>query len=334
MSREKTGKPKAMTQAELEADAIAAEIAAKAEQEGTAPVAETPVPTPEIPAAEPVKAETPVETPVPVEVKSDELAALKTAIAEKVARIAELTKRVRDEDGRRGGELTALRSQVENLGSQMRDIVAENRELRKVKQPEIPPEPDTLRTEYPELADGVDKRTQPAIEAAARAEQRAKDAEERSLRVEKTQYQRDYSEFIAQIKAAIPAMDAINVNPDFEQWCRSEDPDTGEVRQVTFDRNATNMKSGPIVKLYQKWENANKSVTPSVETPKGPAKPSIEAQVEVPKSSDSSPKAKPKAIDNEILVLKDKIFRFGTATKDDRLRYESLLDEQERAKQT
>lgn len=323
-------KPIPKTQEQLEADAKAAEEAARAELEKAEPVAEKPVPTPEAPVVEPVKTETPPEPkPVPVEVKSDEVELLKT-------QLAEMTKRVRDEDGRHGGKLAALQQDMSRVSDQLRQVLEENRELRRQKpaEPVAPPEPDPLEG-YQEVAKGVERRTKPIAETAQRAEELSKLNADKLSRMEAAQAARETAAFVDGIRSAIPKMDEHNANPDFAVWCNQEDPDTGEIRQDIFRRCMTTMKNGPAIKLYQKWERETKPVPVSqVEpAPKAPAKPSKEAQVEVPKSSDTSTKSKTRDLDKEVIELRDKIFRFGTATKDDRLKYEQLLDEQERAKQ-
>jgi len=335
-------KPKTMTVEEMEADVKAAEEAAKKEAEQSQqPAPEPPKqeePTPEPPKEEEPKPDPAKEQPAPEETKvsSAELEALKTAIAEKEARIAELTKRVRDEDGRNGGKLAELQTSVTKLGDQLRQVMEENRELRKQKpaEPVTPPEPDTLETEYPEVAKGVDKRAKPAMDAAARAEQMAKEAKEETQKLIATQRERDYAAFLTSIRTAIPKMDDYNSDPEFLAWCKSRSIGTPYARQQVLDICSQTMNPTPVIELFQQWE---KEKTPVTIVPSEPAKakPSKEAQQEVPRSSAAAAKAKP-AVDvaKRLREIEDKIFRFGTGTAEDRLEYDRLLDAQEREAKT
>lgn len=318
-----------MTQEELEADAIAAEIAARAEEGQPVPEPVAPKQTPEPPKSEPPK-DAPIKesTPVPAETPSAEIEALKSVMAEKDARIAELTKRVRDDDGKRGGELTVMRDQIARLGDQLRDLMAENRELRHAQpaEPATPPEPDTLETEFPEVAKGVDKRTKPALDEARKAAQETKANREEIERLKQSQYQRDYGEFIGKVRTAVPQLDQYNADPDFIEWCKGRNPGSPYPRQATFDECRRVMDAGPVIELFQQWEKMqNDTANPPSSKP---GKPSKEAQIEVPRSAAAATKGKPPVKDNRIKEIEDKIFKFGTATKDDRLEYERLLDEQ------
>jgi hypothetical protein len=334
----KIRQPKVLTQEELDKEAEDAEKAARAELEKAevtpVPAAEVKPTEPEPTKVEPSKEETPVEvTPAKVEKNDVEIEALKTTMAEKESRIAELTKRLRDEDGKRGGDLAALREQQTKLGDQIRELIAENRELRKQPaQPVQPEDPDVLAEQYPEVAKGMEKRTKPAIEAATRAEQSAKEIREELAQVKKTQYERDFSSFVTRIKTAVPKLDSYNVDPKFEEWCRGKNPGSIQTRQEVFNLCSQYFDDGPAIQLYQQWENENKPATPtqSTEQPKGPVKPTKEAQIPVPSATESVPKAKPVVASSRIKELEDKLYKFGTATKDDRLEYERLLDERER----
>jgi len=322
-----------MTQEELEADAIAAEIAAKAEQEELEKAQKEPTLTLDkgettemvTPSPEPVKPE-----PTPV-VTTPDADALKATIAENETRIADLTKRLRDEDGRRGGDLFALRTQVDNLGSQLRELMAENRELKakQTAKPIIPKEPDELETEFPSVASGIARRTQPAIEAAARAEQIANEAKENTAKLMQDQRDRDYNSFMSEIRGKVSRFDEINRDPKFIEWCGQRVPGTPFTRQATLTDCGNTMTAQPVIELFQQWEKENEVKVTKVDddvTNKG-KKPSKEAQVEPPKSSDSTPTAtKPKAVGNRIKELEDKIFRFGTATKEDRAELDRLYE--------
>ena len=335
-------KPRVMSMEELEAEIKADE---KALMETTAEPVVTPEPTP---TQEPTKAESekgtppkeespkeeaPVE-PAPVVPDSSEMDTLKAQLAEKEARLTELTKRIRDEDGKRGGELSTLRNQMENLGNQLRDLISENKELRQnPPKPAEPQEPDPLETEYPEVAKGMDRRTRPVLEAAQRAEREAKEAKEELRKMQENQRRREYDSFLSSIKTAVPKLDEHNGNPEFLQWCLGKNPASPYTRQQVLDACSASMDSVPVVELFQQWEREKNPVTPkSTETPKGPAKPTKEAQLEVPKSS-APASTKPKIdLAKEIKRIEDKVFKGigGIATQADRLEYERLLDMQEK----
>lgn len=344
MERGKIIRPKTMTLEEMEADVKATEEAARAEEAARLAAQEPVTPTPAEPKAEPPKeeppkeeapkVEQPKEEPAPKE-DSGEVELLKAKIAEMDARNAELTKRVRDEDGRNGGKLAELQTNMTRLSDQLRQLMEENRELKKAKpvEPVIPEEPDDLETSYPEIAKGMRSRTRPAMDAATRAEKSAQEAIEIAKRLEQQNQQREYDAFLNSVKQGVPNLDAINENPEFRQWCLGEDLDTGEVRQSILNRCSQTMKAGPVIKLFQKWEKEKTPATAvPVEQPKGPAKPSKEAQSEVPKSAaQPATKAKP-AVDpsKRLAEIEHKCFVLGTATAEDRLEYEKLLDARER----
>ena len=320
-----------MTLAEQEADVIAAEQAAKAETEGSAVV--TPVEEKQTP--EPAKIE---QSPAPAITTPSEVESLKASMAEKEARISELTKRVRDEDGRRGGELNTLRDQIGRLGDQLRDLMSENRELRGTKPaaPAVPAEPDTLETEFPDVAKGVDRRTKPAVESAARAEKTAGEVKAELERLKAEAVQAKYDGFLKSIETVVPRMTEINDDPEFKSWCLQRDPDTGIRRQSILNECSSAMDPEPVIKLFQKWEKSKITVAqpPVPEPQKGPAKPAKEDQVAVPPSSAQPGKPKPVNLERRIKEIEDKVFRFGTATAADRAEYDRLLDAQARGENT
>jgi hypothetical protein len=305
--------PKVMTVEEMEADAK----------------------TPEQPKVEPPKEETPKEeTPAPETEPQDESDSLKSKLAELEARNAELLKRVRDEDGRTGGKLAALQTDMARVADQLRQVMDENRELRKVKEatPEVPPEKDSLEEEYPEVAKGIDRRAKPAIEAATRAEQLAKQALEENKSLREAQSRSEYTKFLDTIKAAVPDMDDINNDPAFADWCAKESPGSPFSRQKSFEVFAAQRNAGKAVELYHLWKSEKTNATNAEpDAPKGQAKPSKEAQVAVPKSSaGAAVKPKGKSGLQRLKEIEDKCFKFGTATAEDRLEYDRLLDAQER----
>jgi len=334
--------PKAMTIAEMQADVNAAEQAARAEEAAAIPAEETVTQTPQ---AEPVKESTPPEpvkevTPAPVN-ESAELDSLKAALADKDAKIAELTKRVRDEDGRNGGRLAQLQEQAVRQAEQIRQLTDEVRLSRKVEaKPEPKPEPDALETEFPELAEGVNNRTKPAMDAAARAEQQAKEAKEQLAKMQVDQRTRDWNAFLGVVKSAVPDMDKTNVDPEFNAWLDGRNPGTSVSRRATMDDCAASLNSGPVIELFQQWNNEKKKSSAAVE-PVTPtvARPSKEAQVEVPRSGAASTTTKKPSNQEAAKRLKqieDKVLRGigGVSTVADREEYYKLLDAQERGEFT
>ena len=326
--------PKTMTLAEMEADITADEAAIKAEMENTAntvtPVIATPAPAEPIdpqkvepPKEEPPK-ESPTATPAPVEPVISEVEVLKT-------QIAELTKRVRDEDGKRGGELARLHEQINVLNNQNRENLLKLEELRKAKaEPEIPPEPDPLEKEYPELANGMDRRVKPAVDVANEAILKTRQLEEKTQRLEADLKRREWDDFYNKVKSVVPNIEEINRDPKFIEWCNGRTPGDDKSRQQAFKRYADSRNAEPVIELYEQWIGQNKPA--STETaPKGPAKPSKEAQVQVPTSIAPAAKATTTAdLQRRVKQLEDKCYKLKSATEDDWKEYYRSLDELER----
>jgi hypothetical protein len=321
---------KILTQAQLDAEAKAAEEAAIAEEAGavTPTATEPPIANPPVVEPEPVPTPTPEPPPAPVVVAepSAEVEAMKAELAEKQARIDELTKRVRDEDGKRGGDLTALRTQTEKLGDQLRELMAENRELRNkpvVTPPAPAPEPDTLETEYPDVAKAMENRTKPIREVATRAEEAAKitQAEIKALREER---------FFDSVRRAVPALDSHNADSAFIEWCGGRNPGSPMTRQETFNLSRTQLNPQPAIELLTQWEELKtKKVEPVPPVAKPTvAKPTKEAQVEIP-SSIAPPVKKDGPKLARLAELEHKLYQLGTATKDDRIELDRLYEAQD-----
>lgn len=323
-----------LTQEEIHAEAVAAEEAAKAEAEPQrVPVASIVVPAPEPEA----KAEVP-EPAAKVEAVP-EVNTLTAQIAEKEARIAELTKRVRDEDGRRGGELTGLRQQIERLGDQLTDLMAENRELRQRTlaapvAPPAPPEPDEFETQYPDLAQGVDRRMKPIQDATSRAEAAAKEAKSELQKLRDEQRNRDFAAYRSEIKKAVPNLDEIDTDPKFNEWLDGTDDDSTLTRRQILNANTATYNHGKSAKLIQRFEQTKTNGVVAPEPQKGPTKPTKEAQIALPKSAGDSPKgaAGPKA--SRLAELEDKLYRRGDATKEERLELGRLREAEARGELT
>lgn len=343
MSGRKT-QPKAMTLAELEADANAAVKAAQDEANGIvesqSDAAAAPVTPASIPQGDPSKAEVlrevvPQESAQAPQVNaSAEFEALKAEMAEKDARINELTKRIRDEDGRNGGRLAQLQDQVSKISEQLAQVMAENRELK--NKPSAPPpaqEPDPLDTEFPEVAKGIDRRTRPVMDAAARAEQLAREAKEDLQKLRAAQEQRDYLGFLDDVRRAVPKMEQYNSDPSFIEWCRGQDATSPYSRQEILNICASSRNAKPVIGIFQQWEKEkNNATAASPDAVKAAQKPTVQAQTEVPKSAAPVATKPAKTFDaaRRLKEIEDKVFKFGNATAADREEYYKLLDAKER----
>ena len=332
--------PKAMTLEEQEADVIATELAAEQElqamsgeetpadqsvAQATPPAEPTPAPAPEEPpkveAAPEVKD---VPAPVVPEV-SPEVEALKRDLAERDQRLAELTKRLRDEDGRRGGELSELRSQIRELTEKITAPVVP-------VAPDLPPEPDALETEFPNVAQGVATRIRPALETAKSAEATAKavQAEIAKMRAEQAELAR--GAFIEKVRTAVPKSTEYDGDDTFVKWSNERIPGTPYTRQAVFDQCIKSLNADPAIELYQQWESErNKKATPpAAPTVQGLPKPTKESQVSVPTSAATATKAKPIDIPKRIKELEDKNFKHKALSAAEAIEYNNLLDLQER----
>lgn len=320
-----------MTTAEMEADLIATELAATKEAEELAALEAKNATPEEPPKAEPDKQEPPkVDPPAPQVDASAEVATLKAEKAEMEARMNELTKRIRDEDGRNGGKLAQLQDQLSKLSDQLRQVMDENRELRKKPEvPAAPAEPDALEAEYPDVAKGVDKRTRPAMDAATRAEQLAKENQAELARLRQAQIDRDYASFLSNVQTAVPDVMVLNSDQAFNAWLDGTDLGSVMSRRENLADAEKKMKAKTVIEIFQKWKNEQtNSTTPVVPDGK---KPSKEAQVEVPKSSASSSQSPAKKTglaqaQKRLKEVEHKVFVLGTGTKEERDEYNKLLD--------
>ena len=300
--------------ADEEAERKAAEEAAKSEQQ----------PNPAETSAEPV-VEKPAEQPVG---DVAEVADLKAKLQAANDRVAELTKRVNDEDGRRGGELNALRHQVEQLGTQLREIVAENKALKdKAAPPPAQEEPDYLRKEFPEIADGVEARTSRVLSEAEKAKKAAEDAN-KTLEELKAERVRDAeTRFFEQLSATVKDWETINTSPEFLAYLGERIKGTNRTRLDELRANRAALNVAPVIELFQDYA-ASKSG--SAELPKQKKdKPSLESQ-QTPASAGAGASGKsddkPKATKARLKELDDRIFVKGVASKDEREEYERLVD--------
>lgn len=308
-------KPRAKTMEELEAEVTAEEQAIGKTPAIPAEPAATPEPPPAPPAA----------TPEPPPAPSADVESLRQQLAQRDQEVEALRKRLRDDNGRHGGEMASLRTQVERLTDQLRQVMAD----RAAKPPETPkpPEPDELEREYPDIAKGVDARTGRALSIAEQAAKQAAEATRVTLEARQER-------FIGAVTAAVPKWREHNDDQAFAEWCDGREPGSVETRQQVFDRCARDMNPQPIIELYQKWESSkavqSPESAPTLPTPKGPQKPPLAAQMEVPQAAGGPQKPEQQAQNTmtraRIKELEDKVLRFGTGTAKDREELEALYD--------
>jgi hypothetical protein len=321
--------PKAMTTEQLEAEIKAQEKALEEASKESAVPEKKPTPEPEkvetkeeTPPQEEVPAEETQAEPAPEEKTPSEFELFKAKMAEQETRIVELTKRVRDDDGRRGGELSALRAKYEKAQSELE-------ELRKnPPKPAAPPEPDPLESEYPEVAKGMERRTRPVMEAALRAEQEAKAVKEELQRLRETQSQRDYASMLSTVNSVVPKREEYDNDPAFVQWCKGTNEGAVQTRQEVFQACSRTLNPTPAIQLYQQWERSKTKAEPAKVVP---AKPKKEDLVDVPRSTNSPDKTAPKKISLEqanrrIKEIEKKVYGGAGATKEETAEHSRLLD--------
>jgi hypothetical protein len=311
--------PKVQTMEELEAEIKADEAAELAAQEAGQVVLENQV-LPEIPI-------TP-EAPAVKEASGDE--ALKQQLQAANDRIAELTKRVNGEDGRRGGELNALRHQVEQLGNQLKELMAENQTLKAsgVKTPEAPAatdEPDYLEKEFPEIAAGVNARNSKAMSLAEKAAKAAEEANKSLAEIHNARKQDAEGRFFTELTTAVPDWAELNTSPEFLAFCAERIKGTNLTRLQVLQANRDSLSAVPVIEVFQDYAASKAG---SGEAPKAKKeKPSLESQQTLPSAgAGSSGAPKSTATRARLKELENKVFVVGSATRDERLEYERLID--------
>lgn len=268
-------------------------------------------------------------------VASEELQALKAQLSEVTAKNAELTKRIRDEDGRRGGEMGRLQNQVEALSNQLRDLIEENRKLAQSKPASTEPatpEPEPLAGYDDEVREGVKKLVQRegkvVSESVSKVEKLAEEAKHDA-------YMMRYERMMDKIKSAVPDFDEINASEDFIKWTESRIPGSTLARKATLEECAKTCRAEPVVELVNLWKSEQKAAQVPAAEPKGPAKPSKEAQVQVSSAaaSPTAPASKPQ-VDTaaQIRMLEDKVYRLRNHTPEESKRLDALYEQLEREK--
>jgi hypothetical protein len=247
-------------------------------------VDETPVTAP-TPTVEPTStpAPTPAATPAPTP------DALRTAMAEKDAKIAELTKRIMDADGRRGGELSELRRQNEALSTKLEAMLAK---LEKVQPPNATPapvEPEPLPDYADDVKDGIRQLARREMKPIADALEQTK-AELAAAKTEiaeaaKGSYETAFRIMEEKIEQAVPKFREYNVDPKFMEWLKQN------FYTDVLNDAAAKLDLARATTIFRKYD-AEQKTSPATETPvtqRGPVKPSKEAQVAVPAASASPP---------------------------------------------
>lgn len=323
--------PKAQTIEELEAEIKADEAAELAAMEAAKVEAEKP-------GSESILPEIPEEKPVvSAEQGGDE--ALRQQLQAANDRIAELTKRVNGEDGRRGGELNALRHQVEQLGNQLREVLADNQALKAatVKTPTtpvVPDEPDYLAKEFPEIAAGVDARNNKALSLAEKAAKSAEEANKTLAEINSSRRQDAESRFFTELAGAVPNWDQVNQDPEFLAFCAERIKGTNLTRLQVLQENRGSLSALPVIEVFQDYA-ASKGA--AVEQPKDKReKPSLESQQTLKGAGAGSGTVTPKstATRARLAELEKKLFIVGSASREERQEYDRLVDAEAEGKLT
>jgi len=284
-----------------------------------APATPEPTPAPEptpTPAPEPVE---PESTPEP---QPSALDALKQEMTSKQAKIDELTKRIRDDAGRYGGEL-----------SELRRMIAELKEMRSATPAASPTpvetEPEPLADYDENVREGVRKivkaETKAVIEDLAKTKAEIAAEREESAKAEFVRY-------VDRVKADAPAASELNNDPSFNAWLDSTKAGTGRrtLRQELDECNAMrdHETAVAIIRRYES-EHPKAAATP-IETPRGPVKPSKEAQVAVPSAAGAIPPQKQSGLTMARLKLLEGKTLNNTATKEEYAEFERLSDAADR----
>ena len=281
-------------------------------------VDETPVTAP-TPTVEPTStpAPTPAATPAPTP------DALRTAMAEKDAKIAELTKRIMDADGRRGGELSELRRQNEALSTKLEAMLAKLDKVQDPKATPAEPEPEPLadydekvRSDVDKRADRrVDQKLKPIADALEQTKAELAAAKAEIAEAAKGSYDTAFRIMEEKIEQAVPKFREYNVDPKFMEWL-----DQNFYKDV-LNEAATKLDLARATAIFRKYDAEQKTSTATetpVTTQRGPVKPSKEAQVAVPNAS-ASPPATPTPLVNikaRVAELEKKVYSHRITPKE------------------
>lgn len=308
---------------EIKAEEAALKAATSNDSPADEPAEQVPVVT-ETPATAPTPTVEPTSTPAPTPAATPAptLDALRTAIAEKDAKIAELTKRIMDADGRRGGELSELRRQNEALSAKLEALLAK---LERVQGPGATPAP--TEPEVEPLAD-YDAAVKDGIRQLARREMKPiSDALEQTkaeLAKAKTEiaeaakgsYETAFRIMEEKIEQAVPRYREYNVDPKFIEWLAQN------FYTDVLNDAAAKLDLARATTIFRKYDAEQKPQPAATETPvptqRGPVKPSKEAQVAVPAASAPAPVTPSPAvnINARIAELEKKVFSHRITPKE------------------
>ena len=281
-------------------------------------VAATPVIAP-TPTVEPIPTPAPTPAPTP-DANAD---ALQTAMAEKEAKIAELTKRIMDADGRRGGELSELRRQNEALSTKLEAMLAK---LDKVQGPNVTPaptepEPEPLADYDAATKDGIRqlarREMKPIADALEQTKAELAKAKTEIAEAAKGSYETAYRIMEDKIEQVVPKFREYNVDPKFKEWLEQN------FYTEVLNSAAVNLDLARATTIFRKYDAEQAKPQPTatetpVTTQRGPVKPSKEAQVAVPAAS-ASPPATPSPIVNinaRVAELDKKLFSHRITPKE------------------
>ncbi|MEI6165936.1 MAG: hypothetical protein WCS52_01960 [bacterium] len=289
----------------------------------------------------------PVIPPVPDPVPNAELTELKNQLDAEKARVAELTAKLNEADGRRGGELRMLRESVESMRVQMQTLSEENRKLSEAaKNPPPPAAPSVDDEEDKAFAEHFPTRAAREKAEAKRREaelekirQEALEAKKKAELLERQSMQTATQRFAEEVKAKVPTFLEVIRDPAFNAWANATRiKGTPMTFGDSYDQAAANLDVNQAIEVLEAYASSKQPITPPaapvVDTTK-PPKPSKEAQ-SVPASAagggaetvpdPSKDKSKRAA---RIKELEYKVFESRTATVAERAEIEKLWREAE-----
>lgn len=318
----------AMSQSEMDAEAAAADNEATATPESTPADAAVNIDPAAEATPEPVSAPESIPTPAPTEEtpasQPSELDVLKQEMAAKQAKIDELTKRMRDDAGRYGGEL-----------SELRRMIAEMKEMRAATPtaPSTPAEPEPLADYDENVREGVKKiakaETKAVMEELAKTKAEIAAAREEAVKA-------NFDRYIDRVVTAVPSAKDLNEDPAFNAWLDSTKAGTGRrtLREELNECNAERDHDTAIAILRRYESEHPKAAAKPVETPRGPVKPSKEAQVAVPNAAGDTAQKKTAGPSRARMTLLEGKINNNTATKAEGEEYDRLVDAETRGELT
>lgn len=239
---------------------------------------------------------------------------LKRKLQEKDERITELTRRVNAEDGRRGGELNALRQQVASLTEQI------NR-MNEVKA-SVPAAPvkDEFQETYPEVAEHVRKDTGKLKAELDDAKRTAEEA--RKLAIEDRQ-----ARFLERIAQDVPNFAEINDDPKFAEFCDTMIPESPDTRRAVIARCQQSLDPRPVVAIFKAYlATQKKPDAPAPVEKKQKPEPKDQVAIAAAAGSEQVAPKKPASPQRRIKELEDKMYVLHLPLKKEEMEeYERLV---------